>query len=124
MGVPQNLMEGGLSQNMRGTWGKLKILSKNTCEGVHLTVKLLPISLKACKCTHIFQGFWLAFKLLFISWKGVLCFNGGGGGGVVFQMKGFIFKWRGAPWASVLVGGGFEKTVRWRRGASSCPSAM
>ena len=57
VGVPQNLMEGGLSQNMRGTWGKLKILSKNTCEGLHLTVKLLPISLKACKCTHIFQGF-------------------------------------------------------------------
>ena len=89
MGVPQNLMEGGLSQNMRGTWGKLKILSKNTCEGVHLTVKLLPISLKACKCTHIFQGFWLAFKLLFISWKGVLCFNGGGGG--CFSDEGLHF---------------------------------
>ena len=49
---------------------------------------------------------------------------GGGGVGGVFQMGDFIFKRRGAPWASVLVGGGFEKTVRCRRGAPSCPFAM
>ena len=31
--------------------GVLKILSKNTCEGVHLIVKLPAISLQACKFT-------------------------------------------------------------------------
>ena len=49
--APQNLMEGGLSQNIRGAWGELKILSKNTCGGVHLIVKLPAISLQACKFT-------------------------------------------------------------------------
>ena len=55
---------GGLSQYMgEEHWGGLKILSKNTCQGVHLIVKLLAISLQACKYTkmnffmHIFQGF-------------------------------------------------------------------
>ena len=39
---------------------------------VHLIIKLLAISLQACKFTklsfftHIFQGFYLDFKLLFI----------------------------------------------------------
>ena len=42
---------GGLSQNMAGAWGKLKMLSKNTCEGVHLIVKLPAISLQASKFT-------------------------------------------------------------------------
>ena len=36
-GGPQNLMGGG------GTWGELKMLPKNTCEGVHLIVKLPAI---------------------------------------------------------------------------------
>ena len=44
-GAPQNLT-GGSSQKMRGAWGELKMLSKNTCEGVHLIVKLLAISLQ------------------------------------------------------------------------------
>ena len=50
---------GGSSQNM----GELKMLSKNTCEGVHLIVKLPAISLQASKfiknelLQHIFQGF-------------------------------------------------------------------
>ena len=44
-------MEGDLSQNMRGAWGELKMVSKNTCEGAHLLVKLPAISLKACKFT-------------------------------------------------------------------------
>ena len=36
-----------------------------------------------------------------------------GGGGLLFRWGGgFIFKWRGAPWASVLVGGGFEKNCK------------
>ena len=42
--------EGGLSEYMVGAWG-LKILSKNTCEGVNLIVKLPTISLQACKFT-------------------------------------------------------------------------
>ena len=58
---------------------------------VHLIIKLLAISLQACKFTklsfftHIFQGFYLDFKLLFI---------------VLFSrnhfMEGcFTFKWEG-----------------------------
>ena len=54
--------------------------------------------------THIFEGFWLDFKLLFIvlfletiSWTGASRFSGEGEGGGVFQMGGFIIKWRGAP---------------------------
>ena len=40
----------GLSQYMGGAWG-VKILLKNTCGGVHFIVKLLAISLQACKFT-------------------------------------------------------------------------
>ena len=47
-GAPQNLMGGrDLSQNM----GELKIPSKNTCEGVHLIVKLPAIIQQASKFT-------------------------------------------------------------------------
>ena len=43
-------MGGGiLSQNIGGAWGELKMLAKNTCEGVHLIVKLLAIRLLASK---------------------------------------------------------------------------
>ena len=41
----------GLSQNIRGAWRELKMLSKNTCKGVHLIVKLPAISLQASKFT-------------------------------------------------------------------------
>ena len=37
----------GLSQYMGGAWGRLKILLKNTCDRVHLIVKLPAISLQA-----------------------------------------------------------------------------
>ena len=37
---------GGLSQHIGGAWGGLKMLLKNTCEGVHLSVKLPAISLQ------------------------------------------------------------------------------
>ena len=44
-------MEGGLSQYLEGAWGAggggLKMLSKSTCEGVNLIVKLPAISLQA-----------------------------------------------------------------------------
>ena len=42
---------GGLSKYMGGAWGRLKVLSKNTCDGVHLIVKLPTVSLQACKFT-------------------------------------------------------------------------
>ena len=41
---------GGLSQYIGGAW-VLKMLSRNTCEGVHLIVKLPDICLQACKFT-------------------------------------------------------------------------
>ena len=54
-----------------------------------------------------------------ISLKGVSCFNGGGG---VFQMGGFIFKW-GCPMGDISFGGGFsKKIVRW--GNPHAPSTM
>ena len=40
---------GNLSQYMWGSMGELKTLLKNTCEGVHLLVKLEDISLQAYK---------------------------------------------------------------------------
>ena len=49
-GTLQNLI-GGLEVN---TWGEdrgLKTVLKNTCEGVHLLVKLLALGLQACKFT-------------------------------------------------------------------------
>ena len=48
-GVVQNLMQGSLSQYIGGAWEGLKMLSKNTCEGVHLIVKLPAISLQFTK---------------------------------------------------------------------------
>ena len=50
-GLCLKIYEGSLSQNMGGAWGELKMLSKNTCGGVHLIVKLLAISLQAFKFT-------------------------------------------------------------------------
>ena len=46
-----------------GAWDRLKMLSRNTCEGVHLIVESPAISLQAFKFTkmnfftHTFQGF-------------------------------------------------------------------
>ena len=43
------------------------MLLKNICVGVHILVKLPAANLlKMNFFTHIFQGFWLDFKLLFI----------------------------------------------------------
>ena len=47
-GAPQNLM-GGLKSKHGGSLGELKMLSTNTCKGVHLIVKLPAISLQASK---------------------------------------------------------------------------
>ena len=45
---------GGLSQNMGKAWGMgdLKILSRNTSEGVQLIVKLPAVNLQASKFTN------------------------------------------------------------------------
>ena len=50
-GAPQNLMEGGLKSKHGESMVELKMLSKNTCERVHLIVKLQAISLQASKFT-------------------------------------------------------------------------
>ena len=42
---------GGLKSKHEGSMGELKMQAKNTCEGVHLIVKLPAISLKTCKFT-------------------------------------------------------------------------
>ena len=80
--------------------GVLKILSKNTCEGVHLIVKLPAIRLQACKFTknellhtyfsQILARFYVIIMLFLgiISWKGASRFNGW----VCFSDGGFIFK--------------------------------
>ena len=55
------IMGGGAFQKLMGglinTWGVLT--AKNTCEGVHLLVKLPAISLEACKFSKnelLYQG--------------------------------------------------------------------
>ena len=53
---------GGAEVNIWGEYGGIKMLSKNTGDGVHLIVKLSAISLEACKFTKnelhaFFQGF-------------------------------------------------------------------
>ena len=50
-GASQNLMGGGLKSKHEGSMGELKMLLKNTYEGVHLIVKLPAISLQASKLT-------------------------------------------------------------------------
>ena len=105
---------------------ELKILSKNTSEGVHLIVKLPAISLQASKFTknellHTYffnKDFRLLIIVLFlgiISWKSVSSFNGW----FVFQMGGgaSFLSGGGAPHgrASVFVGKGgkdFEKNCK------------
>ena len=55
-GFPTGVANMGRSSKFEGrasvkTWGELKMPSKNTCEGVHLIVKLPAISLQASKFT-------------------------------------------------------------------------
>ena len=118
----------GLSQYLGGAWRGLKMLSKNTQEGVHLIVKLPAISLQAGKFTKnelfhtIFQGFQLDFKLLFIvvflgiiSWKDASRFNGGGG---CFSDRGASFLSGEAPH------GGFFEKIRRMGGAPPMPHPL
>ena len=71
--------------------------------------------------THIFQGFWLDFKLLFvvlflgiISKKGVSCSSGEG---VVFQIGGASFLNGEHPMGASVFVGRFEK----KRKIRECP---
>ena len=105
--------------------GGVKMLSKNTCEGVHLIVKLPAIGLQAWKFTknellHIYISRILARFQVTIDCgfsrnhfvEGCFMFQGRGGG-VVFQM-GFIFKWKVT--SSVLMGELSKKIRGWERG--------
>ena len=75
-----------------GACGELKMLLKNTCEGVHLILTLLAISLPASKFTKSFHV--RVFHVL----MGGVCFSDMGGGS---------FLSGGTPWGpSILVGGG------------------
>ena len=77
------------------------MLSKNTCERVYLIVKLLAMSLQACKFTKNELLYTHFSKILvtiivhflgIISWKGASRFNGRG---VVFQ-RGDSFLYGGS----------------------------
>ena len=98
------------------------MLSTNTCEGVHLIVKLLAISLKACKFTknvllHTLSRILARFKLLFIVFfLGIVLWNDASrfNEGVCFSDgEGFIFKWGMHTMAgtSVLIEGFTKKIV-------------
>ena len=81
--------------------------------------------------THIFEGFQLDFKLLFIllflgiiSQKGALRFNRGAGG--VFEMRGFIFKSEGGVphEGGISFNGGFSKKIVGWVGAHAPPPPL
>ena len=125
---------GSALQNlMGGVWRGLKTLTNNTCEGVHLIVKLSTISLQAYKFTkyellHTYFSSILAtllFIALFlgiISCKGVSCFNRKG---AVFQMGGvFIFKRGGMPHGGHRFWWGFEKNRRMEGERFSMPTPL
>ena len=63
------------------------MLSKNTCEGIHLIIKLPAISVQAYKFT----------KNEFLHTYFSKIFNGSGGGGGGVQMGGASFLGGGAP---------------------------
>ena len=113
---------GDLSQSMGRAWGKLKMLSKNTREGVHLIVKLAAISLQASKFTkyellhtyfsRILARFYVIIYCAFlgiISWKGVSCFNGAV---LFFRWGALIFKWGMPHEGGISLGGGVQKIVK------------
>ena len=73
--------------------GGLKTLLKNTCERVHLLVKLQPITQQACRFTKIklihtyFPRILARFKVI------IYCFFSRNH----FLEGGFMFQWRGKP---------------------------
>ena len=107
------------------------MLSKNTCEGVHLIVKLQASKFTTNEPLHtyfsrILARFQVVFIVLFlgiISWKGVSCYNGGGG---LFFRWGASFLSGGTPWgASILVwGGDFKKNHKMGGVGGGAPHAL
>ena len=93
------------------------MLSKNTCERVYLIVKLLAMSLQACKYTKNellythFSRILVTIIVHFvgiISWKGASRFNGGGG--LFFRWRGSFLSGGCAPWGAISFdGGGVQK---------------
>ena len=84
--------------------------------GVHLIVKLPAISFQACKFTknELFHAHFprilARFQVIYCAFfrnhfmEGCLTFQWGGGG--VFQMGGFIFKWGVRPMGGIGFDGG------------------
>ena len=71
-GAVENLKGGGL----KSTWGELgglKMLLKNTCDEVHLIVKLLAISLQACRFRKLAKH--ILVNILFIFQNNTLKFQ-------------------------------------------------
>ena len=120
---------------MGGAWVTgLKMLSKNICEGIHLTVKLPAISLQPWKFTKnellhsYFSRISVRFEIIIYCafsrnhlMEGCFTFQWGG----VFQIVGASFLSGGCgPWgASVLIGRGLsKKIVGWGRHPPCPPS--
>ena len=88
----------GLSQYMGGAWGGLKMLSKNTCDGVHLIVKLLVISLQACtfiKNELLHTYFWRILARFSVIIYCAFSRNHFMEGYFTFQWGGLLFRWGG-----------------------------
>ena len=94
------------------------MLSKNTGEGVHLIKKLPAVSLQASKFTKnelldtsfsriLARFLFIVLFLGIISWKGVSCFNEGGGGGFSDREASFLIG--GCPMGGIGFGGGVIK---------------
>ena len=82
-----------------GAWG-FKMLSKNTCEGVHLIIKLPAISLQAYKFTkNEFLHTYFAGGASFLS-RG--CTPWGGTSDLMGRVSKKIVGWGARPYASHL----------------------
>ena len=109
---------------MGGAWGTgLKMLSKNICEGIHLTVKLSAISLQPCKFTKnellhtYFSRILVRFEIIIycaFSRNHLMegCFTFQWGGGSCFSDGGLHFKWGVRPIGGINVDGGVQKKHR------------
>ena len=103
------------------------MLPKNTCEGVHLMVKLLAISLQACKFTKN-ELFYTYFSRILARLKVIIycafsrnhfiegrllrvSVGAGGEGGLFFRWLFFILKWEVRPMGGIDFDWGFSKKI-------------
>ena len=111
---------------MGEAWRGLKMLSKNTCDGVHLIVKLLVISLQACtfiKNELLHTYFWRILARFSVIIYCAFSRNHFMEGYFTFQWGGLLFRWGGGlhfyvgvgPVGIGFDGRGFKKN-RWMRG--------